>query len=69
MGIRAGKLRHIAQNILDELEGWDDDDIVATRCNTYGMDTSTILETPEGFIDPWDIREELDEGCDEEEYL
>ena len=48
--------------------GWDDEDMVATRCNTYGM-YGTVLETSEGFVDPWDIRPALDDEDDEEEYL
>ena len=68
MAVRAGKLRAVATSILEQLLGWDDEDMVATRCNTYGM-YGTILETSEGFIDPYDLRLELDEDDDEEGYL
>ena len=68
MAVRAGKLRAVANAILDQLYGWDDEEMVATRCNTYGM-YGTVLETSEGFVDPWDIRPALDDEDDEEEYL
>ena len=55
MAVRAGKLRAVAKSILEQLEGWDDEEMVETRCNTYGM-YGTILETSEGFVDPWDLR-------------
>lgn len=67
MAVRAGKLRAIANAILDQLCGWDDEEMVETRCNTYGMNTNTILEVCEGFVDPWDLRcaveDDDEEGC------
>lgn len=68
MAVRAGKLRAVAKSILEQLQGWDDEDMVATRCNTYGM-YGTILETSEGFIDPYDLRPVLDEEEEEGDYL
>lgn len=68
MAVRAGKLRAVAKRILEQLEGWDDEEMVSTRCNTYGM-YGTILETSEGFVDPWDLRPVLDEEEEEEECL
>ena len=68
MAVRAGKLRAVAKRILEQLEGWDDEDMVETRCNTYGM-YGTILETSEGFVDPWDLRLCDEDEEDEEGYL
>ena len=36
----AGDLRHIAQRILDQLEGLDDGEEIETRPNTYGSRSS-----------------------------
>ena len=68
MAVRAGKLKAIAIEILHQLEGWGDEEMVETRCNTYGM-YGTIIETSEGFIDPWDLRPALDDEDDEEGCL
>ena len=68
MAVRAGKLKAIAIEILNQLEGWGDEEMVETRCNTYGM-YGTIIETSEGFIDPWDLRPALDDEDDEEGCL
>lgn len=69
-----GDLREIAESILEQLEGLDEDEEVYTNCNTYGMG-STILETYDGFIDYEFIQTErehnrqirYDEGEDEME--
>ena len=53
----AGDLRHIAERILDQLEGLDDDDELEVRPNTYGLGQSFIA-VRDGFIDYTDI--ELD---------
>lgn len=66
MAVRAGKLRAIANDILSQLTGWDDDDMIVTYPNTYGM-YGTILETSEGFVDVYDM--EPANGEDEEGYL
>lgn len=66
MAVRVAKLRAIANDILTQLTGWDDDELVETRCNTYGME-GIILEVREGFVDVCELRPELDE--DEEEYI
>lgn len=50
----AGDLRHIAQRILDQLEGLDDGEEVETRPNTYGLGQSFIA-VGDGFIDYTDI--------------
>lgn len=64
-----GTLREIAESILEQLEGLDEDEEIYTNCNTYGMG-SAILETYDGFIDYTNIRiegEEEDEEEDEDE--
>ena len=69
-----GDLREIAESILEQLEGLDEDEEIHARCNTYGMG-STILETRDGFIDYAEIQTEreynrqfrYDEYEDEEE--
>lgn len=69
-----GDLREIAESILEQLEGLDEDEEIYARCNTYGMG-STILETYDGFIDYEDILTEkeynrqigYDEGEEEDE--
>ena len=58
----AAKLREIAERILDQIDGMDDDEVIYTRPNTYDMNY-TILETYDGFIDYTDIRTE-DDGED-----
>ena len=68
MAVRVAKLRAIANDILSQLTGWDDDELVETRCNTYGME-GIILEVREGFVDVCELRPELEEYDDEEEYL
>lgn len=62
----ARQLREIAEGILDQIDGMDDDQVIYIRPNTYGMDY-TILETSDGFIDYTDIRtddEEDDWECE-----
>ena len=69
-----GNLREIAESILEQLEGLDEDEEIYTRCNTCGMG-SAILETYDGFIDYEDIQTErehnrqirYDEGEEEDE--
>jgi len=58
--MKASELRSIAESILEQIDGWDDDTVIHTRCNTYGM-PYTILETSDGFIDYTDIRMEDDD--------
>ena len=50
----AGDLRHIAQRILDQLEGLDDEEEIETRPNTYGLGQSFIA-VRDGFVDYTDI--------------
>ena len=69
-----GDLREIAESILEQLEGLDEDEEIYTRSNTCGMG-SVILETYGGFIDYEDIVTEreynrqlrYEEGEEEEE--
>ena len=68
MAVRVAKLRAIANDILSQLTGWDDDELVVTYPNTYGM-KGVILEVSEGFVDVCELRPELEEYDDEEEYL
>ena len=66
MAVRVAKLRAIANDILSQLTGWDDDELVVTYPNTYRME-GVILEVSEGFVDVCELRPELDE--DEEECI
>lgn len=56
-------LRSIANKILDQIDGWDDDTEPCTRSNTYGMG-QCFIAVSDGFIDWSDIQEDYD---DEEE--
>lgn len=49
----AGELRRIANRILDQLQGFDDDDEIETYGNTYYIhdESGKILETRDGFVD------------------
>ncbi len=67
--VTVGDMREIAESILEQLDGYEDDCKVHTRCNTYGMN-STIIEVQSwcddgGFVDYTDIQLE-DEMEDEE---
>ena len=66
--VSVAELREIANNILYQLEDYDDDDMVYARCNTYGMMTNHILEVDEGFIDYDEIRIEEPEDGEESEW-
>ena len=68
--VTVGDMREIAESILEQLDGYEDDCKVHTRCNTYGMD-STIIEVQSwrddgGFIDYTDIIIEDDDEDEEE---
>lgn len=54
-----GKLREIAEGILDQICGMDDDTRIVTRTNTFRMDN--VLEVYDGFIDYTDIEIDYDE--------
>lgn len=62
MALTVEDLRGIAQNILDQLEGYDDLAEIKTSANTYRMG-NTILETYDGFINYnyIEVREEEEE--------
>lgn len=62
----AGQLRAIAQDILDQIEGWDDNTRIHTRCNTYGMG-QCFIAVSDGFIDWSDIQEDYDDEEEDEE--
>ena len=66
MAVRVAKLRAIANDILTQHTGWDDDELVETRCNTYGME-GIILEVSEGFVDVCELEPEPEEYDEEEE--
>ena len=58
----AGELRAICERILDQLEGWKDDDEVMAYTSSYSLGY-TVLETKDGYIDCFNIEpyEEEDE--------
>lgn len=58
------EMRRIANKMLAQMEGWDDDDEVVTKSNTYFIE-GLAIETRGGFVDWTDIR--LEEEDEEEE--
>ena len=53
--VTVADMREIAQSILDQLDGMDENRKIHARCNTYGME-STIIEVKSwcadgGFVD------------------
>lgn len=61
MSTTVGELRRIARSMLSQMEGWDDEDLVATHSNTYFVEGYAI-ETRDGFVDWADIRLDDEEG-------
>ena len=64
-------LREIAENILEQLEGLDEDGVIYTVHDTYYLRSNTILETRGGFLDYSNIHlqyGEEDYEDDEESY-
>lgn len=59
-----GELKEICERILDQLEGWEDDDEVMVHNTSYFLG-STVLETKDGYIDCFNIEPDDEE---EEEY-
>lgn len=49
MAFTVNDLREILQDALSTLDDYDDNAVVRTRCNTYGMH-GRILEVPGGFV-------------------
>lgn len=44
------EIREIIESMLEQIEGWDDEDELVTSTSTYGLGT-TILEVSDGFVD------------------
>ena len=62
MTIEVRRIKDILEEALNELEMFDDDDLVKTSCNTYGLSSRFISLGRDGFLDLYDIRvEENDE--------
>lgn len=59
----AGDLRRLCNTILDQLQGWDDDDPVLMSASSYGMG-NTFICMSDGFIDWTSI--EYDDGSEED---
>ena len=66
MAFTVNDLREILNDALSELEDYDGDETIRTRCNTYGM-YGRILEVPGGFIALDDLKIEGHEEDDDEE--
>ena len=61
MKIEVRLLKEILEEILDELEMYDDNDLIKTSCNTYGLSSHFISLGSNGFVDLYDIRVEEEE--------
>lgn len=59
----AGDLRRLCEDILDQLQGWNDDDPVLMSPSSYGMG-NTFICMSDGFIDWTSI--EYDDGSEED---
>ena len=59
----AGELRAICARILDQLEGWEDDDEVLAYYSSYDLGY-TVLETKDGYIDCFNIEPYVEEDED-----
>lgn len=64
MELTVSTLRNILNNALDQLEDYNDSDVVSTKTNTYFVDMPFIA-TRYGYIDLNDI--EVEESWDEDE--
>ena len=64
MELTVGKLIRILNNALEQLEDYDDSDVVSTKTNTYFVDMP-FLGTRYGYIDLNNI--EVEEKWDEDE--
>lgn len=61
------RLKTIANAILEQIDGYDDDAEIYTLSNTYFCDGNNYLATNSGFVNYFDIRLADDEQ-NEEEY-
>ena len=66
MAFTVNNLREILQDALSTLEDYDDNAVVRTSCNTYGM-YGRILEVPGGFVALDDLEIDDAEEASEEE--
>lgn len=72
MELTVSKLRSILNNALDQLEDYNDSDVVSTKSNTYFVNTP-FLGTRYGYIDLNNIEveeqwDDEDEEWDEDEF-
>lgn len=64
--ITVSELKAKLEQALENLECYEDNDVVSTSCNTYGM-RGWVLEVPRiGFVNIMDI--EVEEQDEEEDY-
>ena len=61
MKIEVRRVKEILEDALNELESYDDNDLVKTSCNTYGLSSHFISLGSNGFLDLFDIRVEEEE--------
>lgn len=66
MELTVSMLRNILENALDQLEGYNDSDVVSAKTNTHFVDMP-FIGTRYGYIDLNDI--EVEEYWDEDEEL
>lgn len=66
MTIKVGRLKEVLEDVLNELESYDDNDLVKTYCNTYGLSSHFISLGSNGFVDLYGIIVEEDEDEDED---
>lgn len=67
MAFTVNDLREILEDALSTLEDYDGNEVVRTRCNTYGM-YGRILEVPNGFVALDDLEiDDPEEDSDEDE--
>ncbi len=65
--LTVGRLRRILERALDQLDGWEDNDIVNTVGNTYFLRgvSSYMFADKKGFLDLSDI--EVEEAWDDDD--
>lgn len=64
MAFTVNDLREILQDALSTLDDYDDNAVIRTRCNTYGM-CGRILEVPGGFVALDDLK--IDDPAEDSE--
>lgn len=63
--MKVSKLKQYLQNVIDELDEFNDDDQVHMVSNTYFIKGSNFISTHEGYVDLDNIR--VDDSDDEED--